>query len=195
MLSGYFRARLQLLEADRVLLEVIVIEQILGGEQVDPRHGERTVRARPGRNVPIGMFGGARFVGADYHYLRTVVLRALDERPVMQVGRQGIARPDDDVPRAHEALRIHTAGGSEAALHDLQTGFLFGYDEDSSERTVHALIPASHSSAVSRGAMFSGSGMAARRRAKQRAGSPPAWMSLERQSRLATNSIATEFRQ
>ena len=58
--------------------------------------------------MPVGETRGPRPHRIDHHQLGAVLLGLLDERPVMRIGAERIAGPEDDVLRVHEALRIDT---------------------------------------------------------------------------------------
>jgi hypothetical protein len=65
----------------------------------------------PGRDVPVGPLRGAVAHRVDDHDLRPATLRLGHERPQVQVRRDHVAGPDDDVARVHEAFRIDARGG------------------------------------------------------------------------------------
>ena len=98
-------ACLQLRPAVRVIVDVILVDHALLDHRIDDAQGERAVGAGLGADVPVAGLGGARLVAVDDDDLGAALLRFEHERPVVQVGRDRIARPDDDVLAVHEALR------------------------------------------------------------------------------------------
>ena len=114
LLGPFRRARagafLQFIEADRVIVDVVLIDEALRDDRVDERHRQRAVRAGLGANVPVGFLGRARSVSVDNDDLGAELLRIAHDRPVMQVGADAVAGPDDDVLGMNVALRIETGG-------------------------------------------------------------------------------------
>ncbi len=102
-------ALLQLREAADVLVDVVLVDETLLDHRIDDAHGKRAVGAGSRADVPVTGLGGARLVGVDDHDLGAALLRLEHERPVMQVGRDRVARPDDDVLAVHEALGVDAA--------------------------------------------------------------------------------------
>ena len=62
-------------------------------------------------SVPVAGLCRAGFVPIDDDDLGAALLGFEHERPVMQVGRDRVAGPDDDVLAMHEAFRVDAAGG------------------------------------------------------------------------------------
>lgn len=105
------RSFFEFLESDRVSGDIVAIQQIVGNDLMNHRHGQRAVGAGLRGQMPVGLLGGAGFVGVDHHHLGAVFPRLVDDMPVMQVGADRIAGPDNDVFRLGEAFRIDAAGG------------------------------------------------------------------------------------
>jgi hypothetical protein len=87
-----------------------MIDEILVDDDVHHAQGERRVGARADRNMPVGLTRGARPDRVDHHQLRAVLPRFGDERPVMQVGADGVAGPEDNVFGVFETFRVHARG-------------------------------------------------------------------------------------
>ena len=100
----------QVLVADGVFLDVIMVDQILGDDDVDHAERQRGVGAGLDGQVPVGLLGGPRGDGVDDHDLGAAALRLGDERPVMQVVADRVDRPEDDVFGVDETLRVHRSG-------------------------------------------------------------------------------------
>jgi hypothetical protein len=108
--------RLQLVVADGVPVDIVVIDQPFGDDHVHHAQGQCCVGAGPDAHVPVGLLGGARRHRIDDHDLCPAALGFGDERPVMQVVADGVDRPQDDVPGMHEAFRVD--GSRRAAGHE-----------------------------------------------------------------------------
>ena len=104
------RAGFQLLEAVSVLLDIVAIDQSLRDDRIDDAHRQSAVGARPRADMPVAGLGRARTVAVDDHHLGAALLCLEHERPMMQIGRDGVARPDDDELGMHEAFRVDPAG-------------------------------------------------------------------------------------
>ena len=100
------RTLLQLLKADRVVINIVLVDKALLDDGVDQRHGQRAVRARLWRDVPVGTLRRARGEGVDDHDLGALLLGVLHDRPMVQVRADGVARPDDDVLGMDVAVRV-----------------------------------------------------------------------------------------
>ena len=110
------RAGFQILVADCVVLDIVAVDQVLGDDHVDHAERERRVGAGPDREMPVRLPGGAGGDRIDDHDPGAAALRLGDERPVMQIGADRVDRPQHDVSRMDEALRVHRR--SRAAGHE-----------------------------------------------------------------------------
>ncbi len=103
----------QLVEADGVLFHVIAIEQFLGDNDVHHAESERGVGAGTDRDMPVGLARGAAPDRVDDDQLSALPLGFGNERPVMQVGADRVAGPENDVFGILEALRVHARRGTD----------------------------------------------------------------------------------
>jgi hypothetical protein len=105
--------------------------------------GQRAVGAGPDRDVPVGALGRAVAQRIDRHHLGPPLLRLFDERPHVQVGGPHVARPQDDVARMDEALRVHS--GRRPERHEVRRArarvaerpFAHGRTQRMEERVAH----------------------------------------------------------
>ncbi len=102
-------ALFQLREALHVLVDVVLVDNALLDHRIDDGECQRAIRSRLRADVPVGALRGARAEGIDHDDLRAALLRFENEWPVVEVGRDRVARPDHDVLRMHEAFRIDAA--------------------------------------------------------------------------------------
>ena len=100
---------LQVLVADRVVLDIVLIDEALFDDRVDQRHGKGAVCAGFRRDVPVGRFSGARRIGVDHDDLGTLLLSVLHDGPVMQVRADAVAGPDHDVLGVDVAVRVEAS--------------------------------------------------------------------------------------
>jgi hypothetical protein len=96
----------QFVVADGVLVDVVAVDQVLLDDDVNHRQRQRRIGARADRNMPVGKPCGARPHRIDHHQLRAGLLGLLDERPVVRVGAERVARPQENIFRVHEAFGI-----------------------------------------------------------------------------------------
>ena len=100
-------------EAFSIVFHVLAIDQILADDNIHHTHRERRVGARSDRNVPVSFAGCPRLDWIDHDQLCAVsLLRFRDKRPVVQIGADRVARPQNDVFRMLEALRVHAWRGT-----------------------------------------------------------------------------------
>ena len=104
------RARRQLVIADRVLLDIIVIDQIFGDDHVDHAERQSGIGAGLDGDVPVGLLGRAGRDRIDHDHLGAAPLRLRDKRPMVQIGADRVDRPEHDVFRINETLRIDRRG-------------------------------------------------------------------------------------
>ena len=100
------RALGKFVEAHGVVIDVIFIDQAFRNHHVDHAHGECRVGAGANLDVPIGVVRGARFHRIDDDHFRAAFFRCVDDRPMMQVGADRIARPQNDVFRMRKTFGI-----------------------------------------------------------------------------------------
>ena len=101
---------LQFIEPDRVVVDVVLIDEALLNDRVDERHRQRAVGAGLRANVPVGFLRRARAIGVDDDDLGTELLGIPDDRPMVQVGADAVAGPDHDVLGMDVAFRVETGG-------------------------------------------------------------------------------------
>ena len=102
-------ARFQLLKAVGVFIHVVLIDEALFDDRINDAHDERAIGAGLGADVPVGSFRGAGLEAVDDDDLRAALLGFEHERPVMQVGRDGVTGPDHNELRVDEAFGIDPA--------------------------------------------------------------------------------------
>ena len=100
----------QLLVADRVVRDIVVVDKVFGDDDVDHAEREGGVGARLDRQVPVGLFRRAGGDRVDDDDLGAAALGLGDERPVVQVVADRVDRPQDDVAGVDEAFRIDRRG-------------------------------------------------------------------------------------
>ena len=71
-------------------------------------HRQCAIGTRFWRNMNIGFFGCFGRITIDYDDFRTFFLRFFNNVPVMQIGADRIAGPDDDVFGMNKTFRIDT---------------------------------------------------------------------------------------
>ena len=96
-------------EADRVVGDVVFIDQALINDRIDDRHGEGRIRAGLGADMPISFLGSSRLISIDHHDLCARLLGIFHDGPMMQIGADAVASPNDDVLRMNIALRINAS--------------------------------------------------------------------------------------
>ena len=104
------RAGFQVLVADGVFPDIVVVDEILGDDDVDHAERQGGVGAGLDGEMPVGLFGRPGGDRIDDHDLGAAALRLGDERPVVQVGADRVDRPEDDVAGMDEALRVDRRG-------------------------------------------------------------------------------------
>ena len=90
------RALAQLLDAERVLRDVVVVLQVLGEQHVHHAERERRVRARPDRDPLVALSRGARADRIDADDRRALLARLQHERPEVRVRRERVRAPEED---------------------------------------------------------------------------------------------------
>ena len=103
-------ARRQLVIADRVLFDIIVIDQILGDDHVYHAERQGGIGAGLDGDVPVGLLGRAGRDRIDHDHLGAAPLCLRNERPVVQIVADRVDRPEHDVFRINETLRIDRRG-------------------------------------------------------------------------------------
>src|SRR5215831_12427060 len=102
----------KLLEALSIVLHVLAIDQTLADDNVYHTHRERRIGAWSDGKVPVGFAGCPRLDRIDHDQLCALAFRLSNKRPVVQIGADGIACPQNDVFRMLEALWIHAGRGT-----------------------------------------------------------------------------------
>ncbi len=87
-------------------VDVLPVDQALLDDRVDDRHGERAVGAGLRADVPVRTLRRPRSVGVDDDDLGAELLGVLDDRPVVQVGADAVAGPNDNVLGVDVALGV-----------------------------------------------------------------------------------------
>ena len=100
-------ARLQLIEAERVGVDVCAVDQVFADQYVDHGERERGIGAGFERDMLMTFFSGQRAIRIDRDQPRPATLRFLRARPEMQVRRDRICSPDQDEFAFLEILRVH----------------------------------------------------------------------------------------
>ena len=109
-------ALLQRLEANRVLRDVVAIDQVLGDQDVHHAERQRAVGAGQQRDVLAALLRRQAAVGIDRDQLGAAALGLLRARPEVQVGDDRVGAPDQDQLRLVEALRVHAVAAAERRL-------------------------------------------------------------------------------
>src|SRR5271165_2230884 len=104
----------QLLVSDGVIPDVGLIGESLADDDVHHGQRERAVGAGPDRDVPVRVRGRPVPDRVDHHDLGAAALRLGHERPQVQVRRDHVAGPDEDVAGVNQALRIHPRGRADS---------------------------------------------------------------------------------
>ena len=107
---------LELVEAERVPGDVVVVDQVLGDQHVHHAKRQRGVGAGHQRDVLVALLGRQRAVWVDRDQLRAAPLGFLRARPEMQVRGDRIAAPDDDQLRILELFEVGADGGADGVL-------------------------------------------------------------------------------
>jgi hypothetical protein len=102
-----FSAGLQRIKAERVLLDILVIDQRLMDQHVDHAECESGIRTRPQRNMFIALFGGQRAIRINGNQLRTAAAGLLRAHPEMHARHDGVASPDQDQLAVLELFEMH----------------------------------------------------------------------------------------
>nr|GEU28155.1 hypothetical protein [Tanacetum cinerariifolium] len=116
----------QLLEAQRVVGDVGVVEQVFGNQHVHQAQRQGGIGTGQQRDVLVAFLGRERAVRVNRDQRGAVALGLLGAGPEMQVGGDGIAAPDDDqlgilelfhVGADRAADRVPVAGGAGRGAH------------------------------------------------------------------------------
>ena len=99
-------ALLERFEADRIALDIVAVDQVLGDEDVHHAERERRVRAGQRRDVLAAFLGGQAAIRVDCDQLGAAPLGFLGARPEVQVRDDRVGTPNDDELRLVEALRV-----------------------------------------------------------------------------------------
>ena len=97
----------ELVEPDRVPVEVVGVVEPLREDHVHQAERERGVGARPRAHVPVGRPGRARLDRVDHHDPGAAPPRLGDEGPQVLVGDDRVRPPEDDEAAVAEILREH----------------------------------------------------------------------------------------
>src|SRR5436305_7566298 len=97
---------LQLVEAQRVLGDVIGVIEIFVDDDVHHRERQRDVRPRIDGQIPIGKGGGTGLIWVDDNQLRAVPTCLFYEGPQVNVGAVNVRAPGDYVLRIAEGFHI-----------------------------------------------------------------------------------------
>ena len=100
----------QLVVPDGVVPHVGLVGEPFADDHVHHGQRQRAVGAGPDRDVPVRVRGRPVPDRVDHHDLGAPALRLGHERPQVQVGRDHVAGPDEDVPGVHQALRVDPGG-------------------------------------------------------------------------------------
>src|SRR5262245_43700438 len=97
---------LELVKAQRVLLNIVVINQVLMEDHIDHPERQCAVSARTDGDMPVSPPGSTGFYRVNHDHLGTLCLGLGNEWPVVQVGADRITRPQYDVFRVFKAFGI-----------------------------------------------------------------------------------------
>ena len=97
----------EFVEPQSVLVDVIAVREPFLDDDVHHRHRQGAVGAGLNRDVPVGQPRRTGADGIDDDELGTVPLGLLDERPMVRVGAERVAGPQDDVFGVDETLGVH----------------------------------------------------------------------------------------
>ena len=101
------RARAQLLPAERVVREVVVVEPVVADQLVHQRKCQRTVGAGQQGDVLVAFVCGFGAARVDADHARAIPLGLLYQAPEVQVARDRIAAPDHDQLRFGKKFHLH----------------------------------------------------------------------------------------
>ena len=101
------RSLLELLPAERVLRQVVVVQPVVHDQFVHQRQRQRRIGARQQLQVLVAFLGGFRLARVDADEARTLALGLLGVAPEMQSAGDGIASPDEDELGLGEELHLH----------------------------------------------------------------------------------------
>src|SRR4029453_10443931 len=115
---------LEFVKAQRVLLDIVVINQVFIVDYIDHPERQCSVSARPDGDMPISPPGSTGFYRVNHDHPGTLCLGLGNERPVVQVGADRITRPQYDVFGVCKAFGIsawrranrHEVGGAGARV-------------------------------------------------------------------------------
>ncbi|MDT4834220.1 hypothetical protein FQZ97_678540 [compost metagenome] len=111
------RALAQLLPAQRVVGDVVVVEPVVHDEFVHERQRQRGVGAGQQRDVLVALVGGFGLARVDAHQPRAGALGGLGVAPEVQVAGDGVAAPDEDELGLGEELDAHADLGAQRVDH------------------------------------------------------------------------------
>ena len=95
------------------LVDVVVVQPVVGDELVHQRQRERRVGARAQGDVLVALVGGFGAARIDAHQACAVAFRLLGQPPEMQVAGNGVAAPDQDQLAFCEMLHLHAHFGAQ----------------------------------------------------------------------------------
>ncbi len=110
------RPLLQLLKAQRVAGQVVMVQQVFLDQHVHHAQRQGRVRARHQGDVLVAFFRRQRAVGVDGNQSGAAPLGFLGPGPEVQVGSDGIAAPDQDQPGILELFQVGADGGAHRVL-------------------------------------------------------------------------------
>ena len=99
--------RRQRVEAHRVAIDVVAVDELLGDQHVHQAVGECCVGAGHQRDVLVTLLGRRAAIRVDGDQPRTAALGFLRARPEVQVRRDRVAAPDQDQPAVLVLLDVH----------------------------------------------------------------------------------------
>ncbi len=112
----------QLLPAQRVVGDVVVVEPVVHDEFVHQRQGQRGVGAGQQGDVLVALVGGFGLARVDAHQPRPGAPGGLGMAPEVQVAGNGVAAPDQDELGLGEKLDPHADLGAQRVDHGLAAG-------------------------------------------------------------------------
>ena len=96
----------ELVEAERVRVDPLAIDEVLGDDDVHHREHHRDVGSGSRLDELVGGVGGDGSKRIDHDDSSSVLARCLDRRPEVPVGEAGVRAPQEDQSGVLEVERI-----------------------------------------------------------------------------------------
>ena len=112
----------QRVPAERMALDIVMVQPVVGDQLVHQRQRQRGVGSRQQRDMFVAFLGGFGPARVDADQLRAAAPGLLGIAPEMQVAADRVAAPDDDEPRLGEKLDPHADLGAQRLRHAFAAG-------------------------------------------------------------------------